>query len=165
MSSSSGSATHHLPPSIWRASSRVSIHVSVHPPPVHVTDSPLETDGYCPADDFPNIFFFGIMSGLYLFFGLGWLVACTLHRFSPLPPVWTQPPLSDELIYIQHWITTALALGMIETTLLFSYYLDWNENGIFSVGLLAAALLFGVTKRAVSRIVILVIPPALRSHH
>jgi hypothetical protein len=45
---------------------------------------------------------------------------------------------------------------MIETTLLFSYYLDWNEKGTLSVGLLVAALLFGVTKRAVSRIVILV---------
>jgi hypothetical protein len=67
---------------------------SINPCETHLP-SPLShgspvTDGYCPADDFANIFFFGIMSGLYLFFGLGWLVACTLHRFSRAPP----PPFS-----------------------------------------------------------------------
>lgn len=50
---------------------------------------------------------------------------------------------------------------MIETTLLFSHYLEWNENGVISTGLLVAALLFGVTKRAASRVVILVSVPSV----
>jgi hypothetical protein len=50
---------------------------------------------------------------------------------------------------------------MIETTLLFSHYLDWNEKGTATMGLLASALLFGVTKRAVSRVVLLVGCPRL----
>jgi hypothetical protein len=63
---------------------------------------------------------------------------------------------SGELIKIQHWITFTIALGMIETTLMFSHYMQWNEEGDMSLSLLFSGLLFGVTKRASSRVVILV---------
>jgi hypothetical protein len=81
------------------------------------------TDGYVPATSFYDYPFYGALSVAYLLFGLLWLVACTLH--------------SDELIKLQHLITGGLALGMIETALLYSHYHSWNEHGTVSMSLLS----------------------------
>ena len=47
---------------------------------------------------------------------------------------------------LQFWITLVLALGMIETTVLFFQYLKWNDYGSLSIGVTFFALLFGVLK-------------------
>lgn len=60
----------------------------------------------------------------YLLFGLLWMVACTLH--------------SEELIKLQYLITGGLALGMIETALIYSHFHTWNELGTISVGLFSS---------------------------
>ena len=64
---------------------------------------------------------------------------------------------SEELIYLQYWITFVLILGMIETCLLYEYYHTYNEVGKIPVHLLVWSLIFGVTKRAVSRVLVLIV--------
>ena len=47
---------------------------------------------------------------------------------------------------LQFWITLVLALGMMETTVLFAQYLNWNDDGSISVAVTFLALIFGVFK-------------------
>lgn len=47
---------------------------------------------------------------------------------------------------LQFWITLVLALGMMETTVLFAQYLKWNDYGSLSIGVTFVALLCGVLK-------------------
>lgn len=61
---------------------------------------------------------------------------------------------SDQLISIHFWISGVLALGMIETTMLFSHYLYWNDEGFPAAAIATTAVVFGVGKRAFSRIVV-----------
>lgn len=60
-------------------------------------------------------------------------------------------------MFLQLWISVLLAMGMMETTLYFAYYVDWNENGESSLGLLTFAIVMGVVKRTVSRLLVLII--------
>lgn len=50
-----------------------------------------------------------------------------------------------------------LTLGMIETCLLYEYFHSYNESGRIPVHMLVWSLIFGVTKRAVSRVVVLIV--------
>lgn len=50
-----------------------------------------------------------------------------------------------------------LTLGMIETCLLYDYYHSYNETGHIPAHLLVWSLIFGVSKRAVSRVVVLIV--------
>lgn len=52
------------------------------------------------------------------------------------------------------WITAVLAMGMIETTFLFAHYLNWNDSGTPSLAVTFLGLFFGVSKRAISRVVV-----------
>lgn len=63
----------------------------------------------------------------------------------------------EELIYLQYWISFVLTLGMIETCLLYDYYHSYNESGHIPVHMLVWSLIFGVSKRAVSRVVVLIV--------
>lgn len=60
----------------------------------------------------------------------------------------------DQLMPLQFWITAVLAIGMIETTLLFTHFINWNDYGVPSFGITLTGLVFGVTKRALSRVLI-----------
>lgn len=60
----------------------------------------------------------------------------------------------DQLMPLQIWISAVLAIAMVETTMLFAHYLDWNDAGIPATSITVIALLFGVTKRALSRILV-----------
>lgn len=60
----------------------------------------------------------------------------------------------DQLIPLHFWISTVLGLGMLETTFLFGGYLHWNDMGSHSVSMTTFAALFGVMKRALSRVVV-----------
>lgn len=55
---------------------------------------------------------------------------------------------------LQFWISGVLCIAMFEATLLFSHYLDWNDNGFPTTPLTVVALIFGVSKRAMSRILV-----------
>lgn len=97
----------------------------------------LDPYGYLPADLFGNLPFYGALSVLYVLMGLVWLVACILHN--------------DQILPLQMWITAVIAMGMIETTTLFGHYMQWNELGAPTLPLTLCGLVFGVSKRAVSR--------------
>ena len=58
------------------------------------------------------------------------------------------------MIPIHFWISGVLALGMLETTFLFGSYMHWNERGLHSISMSTFATLFGVMKRALSRVVV-----------
>jgi Lung seven transmembrane receptor len=47
---------------------------------------------------------------------------------------------------LQFWITLVLALGMVETTILFGKYLNWNDYGSPAMAVTFVALFFGVLK-------------------
>jgi hypothetical protein len=60
-------------------------------------------------------------------------------------------------MFLQLWISLVLGMGMIETTIFFSYYLEWNDSGEPSLGLLTFALVLGVIKRLITRLLVLTI--------
>eukprot|EP00596_Hydrurales_sp_CCMP1899_P000534 CAMPEP_0119040878 /NCGR_PEP_ID=MMETSP1177-20130426/10928_1 /TAXON_ID=2985 /ORGANISM="Ochromonas sp, Strain CCMP1899" /LENGTH=530 /DNA_ID=CAMNT_0007006361 /DNA_START=43 /DNA_END=1635 /DNA_ORIENTATION=- len=113
--------------------------------PVSISGSinSLDPYGYLPADLFGNLPFYGALSIVYGVVGVIWLVYCIIY--------------SDNLMAIQGWITTVLALGMIETAILFQHYLSWNDFGYPAPAVTFLALLFGVMKRTVSRMVVLLV--------
>eukprot|EP01038_Epipyxis_sp_PR26KG_P008195 gene8195-11085_t len=99
--------------------------------------------GYLPADLFGDLPFYGALSGLYMVLGVIWLILCSFH--------------SDQIMPLQYWITAVLTIGMIETTLLFAHYVDWNDTGRPAFALTFFGLLFGVSKRAMSRVLVLLV--------
>jgi hypothetical protein len=99
--------------------------------------------GYLPADQFPDIPFYGVLTCCYTLLGVVWLVVLTIH--------------SGELIFLQLLITFIIVLGMIESTLLFSHYMSWNDNGSMDLSITVSGVIFGVMKRALSRVVVLMV--------
>lgn len=77
---------------------------------------------------------------MYLIIATVWGILCYLYR--------------DQLMPLQHWITLVLLIGMFETSLLFSHYLDWNDSGLPQSGLATIGVIFGVMKRTFSRILV-----------
>ena len=55
---------------------------------------------------------------------------------------------------LQHWISGVLSFGLIETAVLYGYYLNWNDTGNKNSVLFIIAVVFGVCKRTLSRIVL-----------
>ena len=62
-----------------------------------------------------------------------------------------------ELIFLQYLISFVIFLGMIESTLTFSHYMSWNDHGSMDLSITVTAVIFGVLKRAVSRIMVLMV--------
>ena len=54
--------------------------------------------------------------------------------------------IRENLMPLQFWITLVLALGMLETTVLFGKYLNWNDYGSPAMAVTFVALFFGVLK-------------------
>ena len=100
----------------------------------------MDPYGYLPADLYQNLPFYGALSLMYTIIGVVWLILCMFY--------------SHQLIPLQLWITLVLALGMIETTILFSHYLHWNDYGSSAPSLAFAGLIIGIIKRTFSRIVV-----------
>lgn len=46
---------------------------------------------------------------------------------------------------------------MIESTILFSHYMNWNDNGEIALSMTVSGVIFGDMKRAVSRVVVLMV--------
>jgi hypothetical protein len=97
-------------------------------------------DGYLPADLFGDLPFYLTLSCCYLIIGLTWMALCLCH--------W------DQLMPLQMWISAVLFIGMMETTLLFAHYLNWNDAGVPALSITVIGLIFGVLKRALSRILV-----------
>ncbi len=63
----------------------------------------------------------------------------------------------EDLISLQLWITLVIMLGLIETAMLLMHYVYWNGHGSPSLIIGALATFLGVFKRAISRILILIV--------
>ena len=107
-----------------------------------VIDS-LDPYGYLPADEFGDLPFYGSLALAHTLIAVIWAAICFFYM--------------KDLMFLQLWISIVLAMGMIETTMFFAYYLDWNDSGAYSLGLLTVALVMGVVKRMISRLLVLVI--------
>lgn len=46
---------------------------------------------------------------------------------------------------------------MIESTILFSHYMSWNDKGMIDLSIAVTGVIFGVLKRALSRVVVLMV--------
>ncbi len=55
---------------------------------------------------------------------------------------------------LQFWISGVLVAALFETTLLYSHFLDWNDYGRPSLAITILGLIFGVIKRAASRVLV-----------
>jgi len=113
--------------------------------PVSVSGSieSIEPYGYVPADEFGSMPFNLTLSLMYLVISLAWGVLCFAH--------------SDQLMPLQFWITGMMVVALIETTMLYFHYIDWNDHGIPTTAITIIALFFGALKRAVSRILIMLV--------
>lgn len=103
----------------------------------------LDPYGYVAADEFGNMPFYLSLSLMYVAIGITWAILCFIHR--------------DQLMPLQLWISSVLAIAMIETTLMYFHFVDWNESGVPTVFVTAIALLFGAVRRAISRVLVMLV--------
>jgi len=99
--------------------------------------------GYLPGELYGMMPFFGVLASLYVVLGAVWLILCALN--------WS------ELLVLQMWISVVVGMGMLETGMKFADYLTFNAEGERNMGMLATGLVFGVTKRAVSRVLVVMV--------
>jgi hypothetical protein len=64
---------------------------------------------------------------------------------------------SDQLMPLQLWITVVLLLGMAESSVMFNRYLRWNDDGVMYLSITILGVIFGVLKRSLSRVVVLMV--------
>ena len=100
----------------------------------------MDPYGYLPADLFGNLPFFMCLMVCYTALGLYWCIMIYKH--------------AEQMIALQYWITVLIFMGMVECTAMYEHYERWNVAGTASLGMLSTGLVFGITKRTVSRITI-----------
>ncbi|VDO96083.1 unnamed protein product [Soboliphyme baturini] len=101
------------------------------------------TYGYLGAIDWPLLPFYGVMCGVYGFFGILWLIFCFLQ--------WR------DLLRIQYWIGAVIFLGMLEKTMFYAEYQIMNTKGYSYDGVIQAAELISSLKKTVSRILVIIV--------
>lgn len=62
-----------------------------------------------------------------------------------------------QVIPLQLWISGVMFIAMIETSFLYEHFEDWNQNGIPTTTITVFALYFGALKRALSRILVMLV--------
>jgi hypothetical protein len=90
-----------------------------------------------------NLPFFGWLALAYVVGGFLWAGLMAAHM--------------DELIQLQYWITLVLGLGMLETLSRYHDFERWNAHGVRDDGAMLFAVLCGTTKRALSRVLVLIV--------
>lgn len=99
--------------------------------------------GYLPGRMAPLMKFYGFMSLAFVVLGVYW--------FSQYAKFWR------EVMPLQNCITLVIALGMLEMTLWYFEYAEFNETGVRPKGITFWAVTFGTVRRTVSRVLILVV--------
>lgn len=99
--------------------------------------------GYLPGELFGMMPFFGVMACVYAVAVFAWCVLAVWH--------WS------ELTTLQSWVTAVLVMGLLENAVKFGDYLSWNAEGHRNPATLAAALVLSVTKRALSRALVVMV--------
>ncbi|XVE88600.1 hypothetical protein DITRI_Ditri19aG0082300 [Diplodiscus trichospermus] len=99
--------------------------------------------GYLPGRMSPLMKFYGFMSLAFVILGIFW--------FSQYARFWR------EVLPLQNCITLVITLGMLEMSLWYFDYAEFNETGIRPVGITMWAVTFGTIKRTIARIIILMV--------
>ncbi|CAI5461962.1 unnamed protein product [Closterium sp. Yama58-4] len=99
--------------------------------------------GYLPGMMTPYLNFFSAMSIAYLLLGLLWLVQYA--RF------WR------DVLQLQHCITAVLFLAMVEMAAWYFDFVNFNASGYRPIGITVWAVSVGAVRKAVSRVLILVV--------
>lgn len=99
--------------------------------------------GYLSADEWPLLPFYGIMSVVYLFYAIGWMIASAMQ--------WR------DLLRIQFWIGGVIFLGMLEKAVFYAEYQSINTSGISVKGALLTAELISCLKRTLARMLVIIV--------
>lgn len=99
--------------------------------------------GYLPGRMAPFMKFYGYMSLAFVVLGIYW--------FSQYSRFW------KEVIPLQNGITLVITLGMFEMAFWYFDYAEFNKTGVRPVGITVWAVTFGIIKRTVSRLIILMV--------
>merc|ERR1739844_701026 len=108
-----------------------------------ITISMLGLYGYLSIVDWPLLPFYGLMCGLYVAMGLGWLVVCSMH--------WR------DLLRIQFWIGAVIFLGMLEKALFYAEFQNINNSGIPTRSLIVLAEVVSCAKRTLARMLVIIV--------
>lgn len=99
--------------------------------------------GHLSADLYPYLWFFGLMTLLYLVLGAIWMVLSALH--------W------KELLMLQNCVAAVIFLGMVECVTWYFDFITYNYSGNFNWGAIVVGVLTSTLKRTVSRLLVLVV--------
>ncbi|CAM8949869.1 unnamed protein product [Rhodiola kirilowii] len=99
--------------------------------------------GYLPGRMAPLMNFYGFMSLAFLILGIFW--------FSQYARFWR------EVLPLQNCITLVITLGMLEMAFWYFEYAQFNNTGVRPIGITVWAVTFGAIKRAVARLIILMV--------
>ena len=99
--------------------------------------------GYLPGRMAPLRTFYGLMSLIYLFLGVVWI--------SQYIRYW------KDILALQNYLTVIIGLGMVEVTLWYFEYANFNTTGQRPMGITFWAVSFGTVKKTLSRILLLVV--------
>ena len=99
--------------------------------------------GYLSVVDWPLLPFYGVMCGVYVCMGIGWLVVCALHF--------------RDLLRIQFWIGGVIFLGMLEKAMFYAEFQNINSTGVSAKGLIFTAELVSCGKRTLARMLVIIV--------
>jgi len=99
--------------------------------------------GNLPADIYPYLPFYGFLGLAYLGVAIIWLILSACY--------W------KEILQVQHYITGIIFLCMIEMTMQYAYYADYNDTGFSSPALLTIAALLNSARNSISFVALLVV--------
>jgi len=99
--------------------------------------------GFLSADAYSTLYFYGIMSLLYLCLAIGWLILSALY--------WRK------LLNIQFWIALVIGMGMLVCSLWYFDYLNQNSTGNPDIGFTLFAILMSAAKETVSYVLVLIL--------
>ncbi|CAD7000058.1 transmembrane protein 87A isoform X2 [Ceratitis capitata] len=98
--------------------------------------------GYLSAIDYPLLAFYGIMCGVYVVFGIIWLLVSFMQ--------WR------DLLRIQFWIGGVILLGMLEKAFFYAEYYSLNTTGISVEGAELMAEFVSCAKRTLARMLVII---------
>lgn len=110
---------------------------------LNVTITMKGSYGYLSAQDWPLLPFYGVMCGVYVIYGLVWLVLLFCN--------WR------DLLRIQFWIGGVIFLGMLEKAVFFAEYESINASGQSVRGAVIFAELVSCLKRTVARMLVVIV--------
>lgn len=104
--------------------------------------------GYLPGDLFGEMYFFGMLTILYLLLTVWYGVTMSFY----------------EAIQIQQWVLGTLVLGLAETFFRTGDSFVWNEDGRRFWFALYTGIFLGVVKRGLSRVLVLMVSLIISGH-